>query len=73
MDAPDAPHRMTPQERRAEIAAILARGIVRMHSRGALQEENSGDSNQKDLAFRPHTSPHVSTVNGDSESEKGER
>ena len=73
MDAPDAPHRMTPQERRAEIAAILARGIIRMHSRGALREQNSRNSNKKDLAFRPKTSPHVSAVNGDSESEKGEQ
>ena len=65
------PEDLTPPERLAEVAAILARGIIRQRLRGVL---SVSESLQIGLDSGRETSPHVhSTVDGhrDSEGEGG--
>lgn len=40
----DDPSSLTPDERRSEIAAILAGGVLRLHARTALYGENSASA-----------------------------
>jgi hypothetical protein len=66
-----SPEDMTPGERLAEVAAILARGVIRQFLRGVLAVS---ESLQIGLGSGRETSPHVrSPVDGhrDSESEGG--
>jgi len=48
------PDKMTPADRRAELCALLARGIIRLRMRD--QAELSGDAGE----FRLHNSPDQS-------------
>ncbi len=67
------PEAMTPAERLAEVAAILARGVLRLRLRGVLAVS---ETPPKGLDPRRKTSPHVtSTVNdhGDLERQGGRR
>jgi len=57
------PGRMTPEDRLAEIASILARGLLRLHTREALPAEKLSDSGRNELDSGRETSPHVSVVN----------
>ena len=66
------PARTTPEERLAEVAGILARGILRLHTRNALPAEKLSDSGQNKLDSRPQTIPDVSVVNAEPLSEKGD-
>jgi len=66
------PARMTSEERLAEIASILARGLLRLHMRGALPAEKLSDSGRNKLDSGRETSPHVSVVNAQHLSEKGD-
>jgi hypothetical protein len=66
------PAQMTPEERLAEIASILARGILRLHTRGALPAEKLSDSGRNRLDSGCKMSPHVSVVNAQTLSEKGD-
>ncbi len=63
MPALEDPAAMAPAERLAEVSAILARGILRLHSRAALPAENSHDSAQSKLDSGPETGPHANAVN----------
>ena len=62
MPVPDDPATMAPAERLAELSTILARGILRLHSRGALPVEDSRDSSRNELDSGRETSPHVPVV-----------
>lgn len=70
MTATDDPTTMAPTERRAEVSAILARAILRLHSRAALPARNSRDSARIELDSGHVTSPDVSVVNAQPLSEK---
>ncbi len=53
---------LSPDERRRELAAILAQAILRLHSRGALSApENLSKSEPADLELRPETRLTVPT------------
>ena len=57
---PTDPRNMTPEERLAEVAAILAAGVLRLHRRAAIPATpdapiNSEDSAQKGLDSRGET------------------
>jgi hypothetical protein len=47
---PLSPSLMTPAERRRELCAILARGVVRLHMRQAQTADHAGESS---LHIRP--------------------
>ncbi len=61
------PAAMTPHERRQEIAAILARGVLRLRqaaqaspgSRSSRTSENLSEQRQNGLDEGAETSPHV--------------
>jgi len=63
----DDPAKMTPQQRRQEIAAILARGVLRLRqaaqtsqgSRSSRTVENLSKQRQNGLDEGAETSPHV--------------
>ena len=63
----DDPAKMTPQQRRHEIAAILARGVLRLRqaaqtspgSRSSRTVENLSKQRQNGLDEGARTSPHV--------------
>ena len=68
MEEPTAdPATMTPQQRRHEIAAILARGVLRLRqaaqaspgSRSSRTPENLSKQRQNGLDEGAETSPHV--------------
>ena len=67
------PARMSPDERLAEAAGILAQGVLRLHGRAAAAPEESAELPQKPLDSRRGTSPHVSAVSTGREAEKGGR
>jgi hypothetical protein len=46
----DDPSTLTPDERRAEVANILAAGILRLHTRAALPPSSASSSDQEKLA-----------------------
>jgi hypothetical protein len=63
----DSPANLTPEERRRQVAAILARGVLRLRSSGRLPShpaatvpaDISSKSRQKALEVSAHTSPHA--------------
>jgi hypothetical protein len=63
----DSPAYLTPDERRRQVAAILARGVLRLRSSGRLPSnpaasapaDLSSKSRQKALEVSAHTSPHA--------------
>ena len=71
MPVPDDPAAMAPADRRAELSAILARGILRLNSRAALGAGDSQDSAGNRLDPGRETSPHVSAVNAGGDADKG--
>ncbi len=52
------PERMTPEQRRHEIAAVLAQGLLRLRTRGNLPL-NVSTENEFGLGFSPKQSVHV--------------
>lgn len=65
------PAEMTPEERLHEVAVILARGVLRLHTRKALPAEKLSDSGRNKLDSRRDTTPDVSVLNAQDLSEKG--
>ena len=70
MKSTDDPARMTLAQRLLELAAILARGILRRRVDAGPHGKNSGDSaqetadfEQSSLDFCRDSSPHVDVVN----------
>lgn len=76
MHATIDPARMTPEERLAEITAILARGLLRLHTRKALPAGKLSDSGQNKLDSGRKTSPDVcpgrERLNSQSSGENGD-
>lgn len=65
-DLPEAdnPAHLTPDERRRRVAAILAKGVLRLRSSGQLPQDvpgpdNSSESRQKALEVSATSSPHA--------------
>ena len=56
------PERMTPEQRRHEIAAVLAQGLLRLRTRGNLPL-NVSTENEFGLGFSPKQSVHVHPAN----------
>ncbi len=54
---PLKPELMTPEDRLAEIAEILALGLIRLHARKS--SALSPDQGDRSLAFPPHRSGHA--------------
>ena len=54
-----APERMTPDQRRAEVAALLAAGFVRLRNKNT---ESCRLEGELDLGFRPAPSVHGDPV-----------
>lgn len=67
LHSPDDPADLTSDQRRREIAAILARGILRLHQTRQLAPESaasepadhSPEAPQKDLEVSDTSRPHV--------------
>jgi len=70
---PHDPAEMSPDERLAEVAAILAQGVLRAHGRAAAAPEESAESCQKPLDSGRARAPYVSAVSTGREAEKGGR
>ena len=62
------PESMTPADRRSEIAALLANGLVRLRAANALAHAEGRPESGFDLAFSGHQSVHDDPVNPLSES-----
>ena len=52
------PDRMTPEQRRREVASLLANGLVRLRSAGVTQSENLATESEFELAISPEGSVH---------------
>ncbi len=52
------PDRMIPEQRRREIASLLANGLVRLRSAGVTQSENLAAESEFELAIPPEGSVH---------------
>ena len=52
------PDRMIPEQRRREIATLLANGLVRLRSAGVTQSENLAAESEFELAIPPEGSVH---------------
>lgn len=59
---PLPPDRMTPEQRRREIASLLANGLVRLRSAGAQQFANKGSESKFELGFFGHQRVHTDSV-----------
>ena len=57
--SPLHPNHMTPDERLAEIAEILARGLIRLHARKS--SPLSADRGDSSVDLPPHQSGHAVT------------
>ena len=58
--SPLHPNNMTPDERLAEIAEILARGLIRLHAHEA--SPLSADDRDSFVDLPPHRSGHAATL-----------
>ncbi len=52
------PDRMTPEQRRNEIASLLANGLARLRSRGVAQSANMTAESEFELAIPSKRSVH---------------
>lgn len=57
------PERMTPQQRRREIASLLANGIVRLRSANARQSAGRTTESGFELGFSGHQRVHTDPAN----------
>ncbi|MDF9392910.1 hypothetical protein [Methylococcus capsulatus] len=57
------PDRMTPEQRRREIASLLANGLVRLRNAGAAQSANIAAESEFELGFSGHQRLHSHPVN----------
>jgi hypothetical protein len=54
---------MTPEQRRREIASLLANGLVRLRNAGAAQSANIAAESEFELGFSGHQRLHSHPVN----------
>lgn len=57
------PERMTPEQRRREIASILASGVIRLRMSDSRLSASNGVVSEISLAFSGHQSVHSDPVN----------
>lgn len=57
------PDRMTPEQRRREIASLLANGIVRLRSASPRQSAGWATESEFELGFSGHQRVHSDPVN----------
>lgn len=57
------PDRMTPEQRRREIASLLANGLVRLRSADAGPSTGSATESKFELGFSGHQRVHTDPVN----------
>ena len=62
------PSAMTPADRRSEIAALLANGLVRLRAANALAHAEGRPESGFDLGFSAHQRVHTDPVNQSTES-----
>ena len=56
------PERMTPEQRRREIASLLANGLIRLRSRGAFPATQTATESEFGLGFPGHQRVHINPV-----------
>jgi hypothetical protein len=64
------PDRMTPEQRRREIAALLADGLVRLRSTWSPKSSNGLRESEFVLGFSCHQSVHTDSVNNENTESK---
>lgn len=57
------PERMTPEQRRHEIASLLANGLVRLRISGAEQSAHIAEASEFELGFSGNQRVHSDPVN----------
>ena len=57
------PERMTPEQRRHEIASLLANGQARLRTTGTEQSANRTDASELELGFSGNQRVHTDPVN----------
>ena len=57
------PERMTPEQRRHEIASLLANGLARLRSSGIAQSANMAAEGEFELGFSGNQRVHSDPVN----------
>lgn len=57
------PDRMTPEQRRREIASLLANGLARLRISGAEQSANIAEDSEFELGFSGNQRVHSDPVN----------
>lgn len=57
------PERMTPEQRRHEIASLLANGLARLRSSGIVQSANMAAESEFELGFSGNQRVHSDPVN----------
>ena len=57
------PERMTPEQRRHEIASLLANGLARLRFTGVEESANSTEASEFELGFSGNQRVHTDPVN----------
>ena len=57
------PERMTPEQRRHEIASLLANGLARLRLTGVVESANRTETREIDLDFSGNQRVHTDPVN----------
>lgn len=56
------PDRMTPEQRRREVASLLAIGLVRLRSEGLERSADAASENEFELGFSGHQRVHTDPI-----------
>ena len=56
-------YRMTPEQRRREVASLLANGLARLRSAGHAQSASMASESEFELGFSGHQRVHTDPVN----------
>ena len=59
------PERMTPEQRRREVASLLANGLIRLRSTCSPKSANGLPESEFVLGFSGHQSVHTDSVNNE--------
>ena len=62
------PERMTPEQRRREVASLLAHGLVRLREAGFAQSAGGPAESEFELGFSGHQRVHTDPDNNTTES-----
>ena len=64
------PERMTPEQRRQEVALLLAQGLICLREAGREQSANDVRESEFVLGFSGHQSVHTDSVNNENTESK---